>query len=101
MSAYNCMVCGTEEPCQCPRDPLLEQVQRALRRLNIELIELRRRDAEKDAVIAQLQQALAAAETETSGARFEEIRARNQKLRQSVELSIDAVNRRLEVSRGQ
>ena len=58
MSAHDCMGCGTEEPCQCPPDPLLEQVQRALRQLKIELLALRRRDVEKDATIAQLRQAL-------------------------------------------
>ena len=41
MSAHDCMGCGTEEPCQCPQDPLLEQVQRALRQLKIELLALR------------------------------------------------------------
>jgi hypothetical protein len=64
MASHDCMVCGTEEPCQCPPDPLLEQVQRELRRLNIELRALRRRDAEKDAPIAQWRLALAAAQVE-------------------------------------
>lgn len=100
MASHDCMVCGTEEPCRCPPDPLLERVQRELRRLNIELLALRRRDAEKDATIAQLRLALAAAETETSGSRFEEIKARNEKLRQSVEQGIEAVTRRLEAKHG-
>jgi hypothetical protein len=66
MSSHDCMVCGTEEPCQCPQDPLLEDVQHALRKVKIELLALRRRDAEKDATIAQLRQALAAAEAESA-----------------------------------
>lgn len=75
MSAHDCMLCGTEEPCRCPPDPLLESVQRELRRLNIELLALRRTNADKDAAIAQLRHALAAAETE-SAAMFEAERNR-------------------------
>lgn len=64
MSAHDCMVCGTEEPCRCPPDPLLEDVQKAPRKVKIELLALRRSGVEKDATIAQLRQALAAEELE-------------------------------------
>ena len=86
MSAHDCMGCGTEEPCQYPPDPLLEDVQRALRKVKIELLALRRRDAEKDATIAQLRQALSAEEVEGEArvqaerAHFAEYRARLRKV---------------------
>lgn len=89
MSAHDCMGCGTEEPCQCPPDPLLEQVQRALRQLKIELLALRRRDVEKDATIAQLRQALTAAETE-SAAMFEAERDRFVDYRQRLQKICEA-----------